>query len=151
MLILNAPPPLPALLKLPDFYEYFCASPSIPPYPNSSSAPPWRLWVLFKKSSETLQWYTELHNSYPLTRTFQLLSKFYIIDISIVSRRKAFTFPKVLFPVLKHFPFCPWCRRPTLFLPYTNHHAHTISKNPHFPAARCFYCGITESMVQKAL
>lgn len=161
------------LLEDPVYKEWFLKKPVLPPTPKPS--PPWRLYVQRNPSGN---WSKKDFDTYK--EAFALFKKMRssIHDATIQSKAVAFAPPLrfarikgkflegsdgVVRQATKRVPWkpklpadeaqhhwCPYCRRPTVFLWFASHHAYRDGKiMAADDSTRCTICGIRLTSIRR--
>lgn len=153
------------LIKDPIYREWLKKPPALTVVGNS---PPWRVFT--KEEVEGNNWETEDFDDYSLAYRFVAKNIKELYDAVINSKRQAYRPPvvrKVINGIPKrrlHLPtpetdayvlkeqhkhvWCPYCRRPTLFLWYKKHHAmNGAVLSPH--DRRCHVCGVRLTFIKR--
>lgn len=136
------PPDLRRLLRNPEFRRMMTRQPRVPAnLLRPELSPPWHVWVLKENGVWQRGKYRSYTDAYNVLR--RKLKDENVADIAVVSVR--FLMPPPMGYRWNHraYPWCPRCRRPSLFQRRDVHRAVTpipdvVTDEPF----RCFYCGI---------
>lgn len=145
------PPDLRRLLKDKVFRRMMTRQPHIPDnLTREGSTPPWHVWLLTTSGTWKRGRYHTYSDAYNLMR--RKLRDESVEDIAIVSVRYLMA-PPVGFRWNYHqYPWCPRCRRPSLFFERYEHRAVKSIPDVYVDEPfRCFYCGIRRAAFPRYL
>ena len=136
------PPDMRRLLRNTTFRQMMTRQPRIPAnLLNPDLSPPWQVWVLKTDGIWQRGKYQNYTDAYNMMR--RKLKDGRVADIAVVSMRYLMPPPSGFRWNSRAFPWCPRCRRPSLFRERYDHRAlpddcELTLDEP----LRCFYCGI---------
>jgi hypothetical protein len=144
VLEINRPPELRMLLQDQYFKQMMRRRPRIPSnLTRPELSPPWQVWVL----TTTERWRKgEFHSYDDAFRVMrEKLRDEGTMDVALVSKRFLMAPPIGFKWQWKKYPWCPRCRRPSVFkLSYGHRNLRGVQLSDDEPM-RCFYCGIRQA------
>jgi hypothetical protein len=141
-LVTVMPPDLRRLLRDTEFRAMMMRRPVLPDnLTRPGMSEPWHVWVL----KNDMRWqrgrYYRYTDAYNVMR--RKLKDPDVIDISVVSIRYLMPPPSGYRWNYRKYPWCPRCRRPSIFRLQYDHRAIPDDAEISFDEPRrCFYCGI---------
>lgn len=166
------------LLKDSQYKEFICKVPKLPPHLTQPGKEPWRLMVKLKGEHH---WRTKRFATYkeafsalkkvlpraadatincgamqfdPFTRVVRVKGKYFInAKGQKIQKTKLITWmPKMPEGEFEEHYWCPYCRRPSVFKYFTQHHALPLRRTGGIPidpaVLRCSICGASENIVR---
>jgi hypothetical protein len=142
---LITPPSIHSLMLDPVYAKFMKTIPRLPE--SISHGNPWQVWV----QRDNGKWATTRTPTYRdawshFRRAYDNPDAF--IDVAITSRRRFFGPPAHYVWDVNAYPWCPRCRRPSVFHETMVHHAlkfsSVISSDEPY---RCHFCGIRKAIV----
>lgn len=139
------PPDIRSLLRNRTYRQMMTRQPRLPAnLTRSDMSPPWQVWLLTTSGKWKRGRYNTYTDAYNLMR--RKLKDESVEDIAVVSMR--YLMPPPMGYVWDHYkyPWCPRCRRPSLFQQRYDHralpaHCELTYDEP----LRCWYCGIRQA------
>lgn len=133
------PPTFAELIDDPAYRKFVKTVPRLPD--NLQHGKPWAVWALTTQGKWRGGQFATYAEAWAVT--IKTLRNTRYADVSLVSRRKLFTMPIMVAPLVSfQLAWCPRCRRPTVFEYAGSHHAVKVMT---YDDPRCYYCGIRQS------
>jgi hypothetical protein len=144
VLEINRPPTMRMLLQDETFREMMRRRPRIPGnLTRPELSPPWQVWVLTGAEKWRRGEFPTYSDAFAVMRA--KLKDESILDVSLVSKRFLMGPPPGFKWQSRKYPWCPRCRRPSLFLTKYSHRNLRDVEVTFDEPIRCFYCGIRQA------
>lgn len=142
-LTLITPPNIRVLMEDAAFRKMMRTRPRLPAnLLRPQLSPPWLVWVLTtggKWKKGNFSTYDEAYKKFK-----EMLEREGTEDVCITSKRFLMPPPEGFRWQSSKFPWCPRCRRPSLFQYKLNHRGIDFPEIVTDEPIRCFYCGIRQ-------
>lgn len=144
MLEINRPPSLRMLLR-DEFYRGMMRKrPKVPSnLLRPELSPAWQVWVLTESEKWRRGEFASYDEAFTVVRV--KLKQEGILDVALVSKRYMMPPPIGFKWQWRKYPWCPRCRRPSLFTVKYNHRNLRDVDVTFDEPIRCFYCGIRQA------
>lgn len=145
MLEINRPPTLRVLLEDPIYKGMIRRRPKLPAnLQRDMLSPAWQVWVLTESERWRKGEFPTYDDAYRVMKKH--LDREDILDVAVVSKRYLMPPPLGFRWQARKYPWCPRCRRPSLFTVSYNHRAlRGVEAVTFDEPLRCFYCGIRQA------